>query len=248
MSDIELTTPVVRPQLAKRKDHEDGAYDQPKHHDAPEDDAPEGDARDIDVQISLMGIEPEHLPDDVRDALGKVWTEFDRQREELERLRLRAAFLEQQHDRDAVLPVGGRMALLRRLSRALHRSEQSALDNTLVVFHVDGIDALRRDRGAAVAERVMIDFATRIQATLDETDFLASLGGYDLGLLLPLVERTAAEAKAVDLARLLEAAPEPDAEQAGVVLTVLWGCAAFVDHGDPAALIEAADRDMLARR
>lgn len=248
MSDINQTQPILGAPPTGRhdKDRERG-----KREEHPGDATSDGEAgsdfpRDIDVVISLMGLPAGETPEAVRQGLGKVMAEFDRQRAELERVQLRAAYLEEQQDRDPVLPVAGRLALLRRLSRALHRSEQSSMTNALVAFHVEGVEVVRLTYGRPVAELFMAEVATHIQETLRQTDFLASLGGYDFGLLLPLAGAADAEQKARTIADAIDRHSfQVDGD--AVHLTVRWGLAVFEAEGDPDAILRAADADLMNR-
>lgn len=250
MADSIETPPVLGVPVVQRHQSE---QDRQRHRDQPGQDAPGDragpDTRDVDVDlaISLMGISVDNTTPEMRRVLGGIVTELENVRGDLDTARMRVAYLEQAQDIDAVLPVGGRLALLRRLSRALHRSELSSMSNALVVLHVAGAHSVRMRAGRPAVERLLAEVADRIKPALRETDFLAALGGYDFGLLLPLADASDAEQKARSLAA--GAASRPF-ESVGNPVTVSldWGLVAFGAVGTPEALLDAADADLVVRR
>jgi diguanylate cyclase (GGDEF)-like protein len=245
MADISETKPIIGSPIVKR---EKGRRDERREDEAPDDDRGGGASseRDVDVRISVLGLDAGLVGPEVREALGGLMAELDRERAELEQVRMRASYLEQQHDLDPVLPAGGRLALLRRVSRAAHRSEQSEMANSLLVVHVGTAHALRAERGRVLMERLMGAAVERIKPLLRETDFLAGLGGADLGLLMPLARAADAEEKAHRIAEALTAEPvEADGE--AFTLRASWGVAEFREQVDPEGLLAEADADLLVR-
>lgn len=250
MADSIETPPILGAPAVQRHP---GEQDRKRHHEQSGQDAPGDkggpDTRDVDIDlaISLMGISTDNTTPEMRRVLGGIVAELENVRGDLDTARMRVAYLEQVQDIDAVLPVGGRLALLGRLSRALHRSEMSSMSNALVVLHVSGAHTVRMRAGRPAVERLLAEVAERIKPALRETDFLAALGGYDFGLLLPLADASDAEQKARSLAAGTASRPFQSAGPP-VALSLNWGVVAFGAEGSPEALLDEADADMMARR
>lgn len=193
----------------------------------------------------IMGIPEDELTPRVHEALLTIMNEFDRQRHELEQLRLQLAFLRDQADAHPVLPVMNRRALMRELTRAVTREHQTGTRNSFAVFHFHGLGSYRRRHGLVAAETLLGRIAEAFRRDLRETDVVGSLGNNELGVILPLAGRDAAVTKARDLtARVDEVMADP--VHGGERLRAVFGTHLLRDTDTADSAIAAADQDLTA--
>ncbi|MBI5162808.1 MAG: diguanylate cyclase [Magnetospirillum sp.] len=154
------------------------------------------------VVMSMLGLAAETLTPALLAALTPVLAELDRLRSREEQAERRQAALERQCDRHSVVPCFNRRAFVRDLDAFL----MAEASGTLVVLHVDGIEALTRLHGLAAGEGALRHVAAVILASLRGSDVVALLSGSAFAILLPATERAAAEAK---IARILALVATP---------------------------------------
>ena len=127
--------------------------------------------------------------------------------EEAEQLREHAAYLEDLSDRDSVLPVLNRRALVRELAHVLKQASQTETTSSFLYLNVMNAEETKRHMGHAAAEALLIHAASVAAGALRTTDVIGSLGGYDPGVLIALAKGNAAADEAGELVSILEATP-----------------------------------------
>ncbi len=203
--------------------------------------------RSIPDVAFIMGIPADEMTPRVHEALTIIMAEFDRNRDELERIREHATYLEDLADRHPYLPVINQRALLGRLAWVLARAEQAETVHGFLVFHVLNAGDIRRRHGRVAAQAALAVAARAISEGLRESDVVGSLGGDDFGVVLALTEGEAAVGKAGELLAAIQAETLSLAGES-IALEATWGLHAFGPGGDPEAVIAAADKDMTRRR
>lgn len=193
-----------------------------------------------------FGIPPEEMTPRVRAALQGLLGRFDDVRRQLQAERDREAYLQGLADGHPILPVGNRRQLIRELSRVIARSRVAQTLNTFLIVSIANAAGIRRGHGEAAVHALLCEVAARLVSSVRASDVVASLGGYDFGIILTLAGGAAAEEKAKNLVGLvagLEFAwgdvtlrPEPD-----------WGAAAIGPDDAADAVIAAADQALVAR-
>ncbi len=194
----------------------------------------------------VMGIPPAEFTPRVEEAIAIIMGEFDRQRIELERAKVRIAFLEEQGDAHSFLPVSNRRAFLRAMSVAITRAGQTQTQSTLVLLSLRNATLVREQFGRAALDAALLAMAGVLKEAVRASDSVGSLGGGDFGLILALAEGEAAREKTLSIVRSLAEAPiDWGAER--VALDVAWGSATFSGRETIRAVLDSAEQDLLAR-
>jgi diguanylate cyclase (GGDEF)-like protein len=182
-----------------------------------------------------------------QDALAAARAEADALRAELAALRRRLAEVELLADRDALTPILNRRAFMRELSRTLAFCERYDAQACVVFFDMDGFKAVNDRFGHAAGDCALQAVAATLAEHVRESDVVGRLGGDEFAVILAQAPREAAEAKAADLKRLIEAQPLVFEGQA-IPLRLSYGVRAF-EKGMPAAQILAeADAAMFMNK
>ncbi len=204
-------------------------------------------ANEIADPASMMGIPPEELTPRVQEALALILAEFDRQRKELEHIKAHEIFLESEAEKHAFLPVPNRRAFQRSLTQILARMEQAESSASLAVVVIANLGDLRLRHGRQAAEAALSHFAGGLKEAVRGSDFVGSLGGDELGLILTLIS---AEDAARKIAEIVEWAAAQPFRWSGetMALDAIFGIHAFDAHETTAEVIEAADPALTVTR
>jgi len=194
----------------------------------------------------MFGIPDDELTPRVRRALASLLTRFDEVRKRADVGREREAYLQGLADGDAVLPVGNRRYLVRELSRIIDRGRMAETTNTFVLVSIANGGRIRVKHGEAAIHATMCTAAGVLISAVRASDVVASLGGYDFGMVLTLAASDAAAVKIHSLATTLAAWPY-EHEGGRLRLDVDWGLHEIGRDDSPDAVIAAADRDLVAR-
>lgn len=174
-------------------------------------------------------------------------TELAELRAELKRARARIAELEARADIDPLLELLNRRGFDRELARGIAYVGRYDTPAVLMFIDLDGFKAVNDRHGHAAGDALLKAVAHKLRAHVRASDVVGRLGGDEFGVIMWHVQPPLAEAKARDLERLIEAVT---LEQGAVVLSV--GASAGIAPIEPettaAALIDAADRAMYARK
>lgn len=192
----------------------------------------------------IMGIPTSELTPRVEEALTIIVGEFDRTRSDLERERERVGYFQELSDRDSVVPVSNKRALMRDLGRLINRAAHTRTVSSLVVFSIRGLERIRAAKGLAEAEAVLTKVAGTLSGGLRGSDVLAYLGGADFGVILTLSEGRQAEDKAADLATRIDGTLQV---MSGNEARVGWGLTPFQAGDEPEAILVKADVDLRRR-
>lgn len=194
----------------------------------------------------MFGIPDAELTPRVRRALIRLLDRFDEARRQIDAARDREAYLHGLADGHPVLPLGNRRFLIRELSRIIERTRIAQTINSFVVISIANGARIRADHGEAAAHALLCEAAQILVSGVRASDVVASLGGYDFGVVLTLAASDAAAIKACALARSLGAKP---VDHAGRRLRAepVWGLHEIARSDTADAVIAAADLDLVAR-
>lgn len=205
-----------------------------------------GGAAPVDTAM-LFGLPADGLPAEVRHALTGAMAEIHRLRQERDRLVERETRVRLCAEQDPVLAVlPNRHALHRRLHDLLGHAHRHNTDHTFAVMTLVGAGALRLCCGAHVSEAAMSRAVGAMIGRLRGSDMVASLGNFDLGLVLTLTGGANAVRKIDEIAKAATRAVVDDLPPS-IPAHVAWGASGLRVAVDVAALIEAADRDLRRR-
>jgi diguanylate cyclase (GGDEF)-like protein len=216
--------------------------DKQKHGDQPPAESPPDShsANEIADSASVMGMPLEEFTPRVQEALSAILSQFDCQRAELEQRKAHEIFLESEADKHAFLPVPNRRAFRRSLAQVLARMEQAETSASLAVVVISNLGELRLRYGRRAAEAALSHFATGLKNAVRSSDFVGSLGGDELGLILTLIGAEEAVQKIKKITgqaagRLFYWSGET------ISLDAVFGIHAFAARATLAEVIEAAD-------
>lgn len=196
---------------------------------------------------SVMGIPEAEFTPKVREAIMALMAEVDALRRELQMAQSRLKNLEQLADQDTLAPIANRRAFVRELSRMLSYAERYSTPSAVIYFDVNGLKQINDTFGHSAGDAALTRIAELLSRNIRESDVVGRLGGDEFGVILSHADETAAVDKAAFLAKVIEETPF-DWQGKAITLSVSWGSHAFTTGGDPAHALDAADREMYARK
>jgi len=173
--------------------------------------------------------------------------EVERLKHELEEARARIAELEQHADVDPLLDILNRRGFERELKRSLAYVKRYGTPAALLYVDLDGFKAINDEHGHAAGDALLKAVAGELAAHVRASDVVARLGGDEFGVLMWNAGKPQAMMRARDLEMRIEELPVTHGSAqlsvgASVGVTLLSG------DIDVAALIDAADKAMYARK
>jgi diguanylate cyclase (GGDEF)-like protein/PAS domain S-box-containing protein len=150
------------------------------------------------------------------------------------------------HDQLTGLP--NRSLLSDRLEMALTRARRHSEGLALLFMDIDGFKEINDEMGHAAGDKLLADFARRIQGILREEDTMARMGGDEFVVLLPGATRRADVARVLDEITRASSAPfEWEGEMAYVGASI--GVALLDDPSESQdSLLRRADHAMYAAK
>ena len=199
----------------------------------------------MDLADSMQMKDPPAEP--AQDALAEARAEAAALRAELEQVRRRLAEVELLADRDALTPILNRRAFTRELVRTLAFCERYGAEASLVFLDMDGFKGVNDRFGHAAGDAALHAVAVTLAAHVRESDVVGRLGGDEFGVILAQAGKEAAEAKAADLRRQVEAEPVVfDGRMFPLHLS--YGVRTFQPGLDAAQMLAEADAAMFLRK
>jgi diguanylate cyclase (GGDEF)-like protein len=173
--------------------------------------------------------------------------EVERLKGELDEARSRIAELEQHADVDPLLDILNRRGFERELKRSLAYVKRYGTPAALLYVDLDGFKAINDQHGHAAGDALLKAVAGELAAHVRASDVVARLGGDEFGVLMWNAGKPQAMMRARDLEMRIDELPVTHGSAqlsvgASVGVTLLGG------DIDVAALIDAADKAMYARK
>jgi len=195
----------------------------------------------------IMGVPEAELTPKVHQALTRLMAEVQDLRQELERARKRASYLEQLADQDSLAPVLNRRAFVRELSRSTAFAERYGTGGSVLYFDINGMKAINDSLGHAAGDHALKHVADALVASVRASDVVGRLGGDEFGVILVQSEGATAGAKAADLAETISKLP---LEWGGKTFSVgvAYGVHTLTAGDKVDEALEAADRAMYAQK
>ena len=182
-------------------------------------------------------------PVPIDDPLAAALAEVAALRHELAETHRRLAEAELLADRDALTPVLNRRAFVRELSRTLAFCQRYDAPASLVFFDMDAFKSVNDRFGHAAGDAALQVVAASLAEHVRESDVVGRLGGDEFAVILAQANREAAETKALDLKRRIEAEPLVF-EGAEIPLRFSYGVRAFEAGMEAAQMVAEADAAM----
>jgi diguanylate cyclase (GGDEF)-like protein len=194
----------------------------------------------------VKGNQAEARPDDAL-SYAQLRAEYDRLHQELLRAERRIAELEARADVDPLLDILNRRGFERELKRSLAYVARYGTPAVLMFIDLDGFKAVNDENGHAVGDALLKLVAAQLAGHVRASDVVGRLGGDEFGVVMWHIGAAQAAAKARELEKIVEAAAfVRDGRRLAVGASA--GTVPLDAALDPAALIDAADRAMYARK
>jgi len=156
---------------------------------------------------SVLGIPEAEFTPRVRDAIMGLMAEVENLRREMAQTRTRLAEVEKQADLDQMLPVLGRRAFVRELTRHIAVTGRYKTPASLIYFDLNYLKKINDSHGHAAGDAVLAHFADLLVRNVRDTDCVGRLGGDEFGVLLSHATQDQAMRKANSLDALLRDNP-----------------------------------------
>jgi diguanylate cyclase (GGDEF)-like protein len=189
----------------------------------------------------------DHVASHLMRALAEARAEAEALREELARVQRQLAEVELLADRDSLAPILNRRAFTRELVRTLAYCERYGAQASLVFIDMDGFKAVNDSYGHAAGDAALRAVAVTLTEHVRESDVVGRLGGDEFGVILAQAGREAAEAKAADLKRQVEAEPAVFAGLS-IPLKLSYGVRTFETGMQATQMMAEADATMFLRK
>jgi diguanylate cyclase (GGDEF)-like protein len=176
-------------------------------------------------------------------AAALLLAEIDRLKSELIKAEWKIAELEARAELDPLLDIRNRRGFDRELARSISYVKRYGTQAALVFIDLDGFKAVNDRYGHAAGDALLKAVARQLTAHVRASDLVARLGGDEFAVLLWNVSESQAAAKARELENAIAAAGD-----ASLSVGASAGVVALTGDANPAALSEAADKAMYARK
>jgi diguanylate cyclase (GGDEF)-like protein len=180
-------------------------------------------------------------------AAAPLRAEIERLKRELEDARDRIAELELRADVDPLLDVLNRRGFERELKRSLAYVQRYGTAAALLYVDLDGFKAINDRHGHSAGDALLRAVAAELAAHVRASDVVARLGGDEFGVLMWNASEPQALMRAHDLETRIAAI---GLAHGATTLSVGASAGIAILRGDldAAALIDAADKAMYARK
>ncbi len=180
-------------------------------------------------------------------SVAQLRAEITRLNRELQRAEARIAEFEARADIDPMLDVLNRRGFERELKRSLAYVRRYATPAALMFVDLDGFKSVNDRHGHAVGDALLKAVARSLSAQVRASDVVGRLGGDEFGVLMWNIGEAQALAKAHELEERIAATGLLRGES---ILSVgaSIGTVKLEADANPAAMIDAADRAMYARK
>jgi diguanylate cyclase (GGDEF)-like protein len=196
---------------------------------------------------TVLGIPEAELTANVKRGLEQLLEEVDRLRRELEIKQEQVNRLEQLADEDPVVSVLNRRAFVRELSRMMSFAQRYGAPSSVIYFDVDGMKAINDRFGHAAGDAAIRHVVDTLSGNVRGADIVGRLGGDEFGVVLTHTDEAIGLKKAADLAGLIAAEPIR-CKGEDVTVRVSFGVCAFQGEGEPADILDRADKRMYLRK
>ena len=173
--------------------------------------------------------------------------EIERLKSELSRAERKVSELELRADVDPLLDIFNRRGFDRELKRSLAYVKRYGAAAALVFIDLDGFKAVNDRHGHAAGDALLKAVVVGLKGHVRASDVVARLGGDEFAVLMWNLEATQATAKAHELENIISqiaVAYGPARLSVGASA----GIVPLAGDAKPAAIMEAADQAMYARK
>ena len=193
--------------------------------------------------VSISGIAADGFSPEVKQAIGILSGEIERLRRELDWIKSREAKLVRLVDTHSTMPILGRRAFVRELTRVLDHVGQLSTPSSLVALHLVNGEDIRLGHGRRAADQVLSHVCRVMAEGLHPTDKVGGLGGYDFGVILLVANLDEALEKAVALTAAIADHPFPWQDE-NIPLTAAAGVTVIEEGAALETVMANAERNL----
>jgi diguanylate cyclase (GGDEF)-like protein len=186
------------------------------------------------------------ISSETAEAMTHIMVEYDTVRREANLAREQIRRLRDQVDTHPGMGLLNQDALIRRMLEVAERGRSAPVHHTFVCLSLANGAHIRQRYGLAAIDSAIAVISTALLEAVRASDSVASLGGYDFGVLLTLSADKAAALKASQLAVTVREIEHPINKE--IVLDLRWGMASFALGHNPRQTIIDADLDLMRRQ
>jgi diguanylate cyclase (GGDEF)-like protein len=177
----------------------------------------------------------------------RLLAEIERLKRDLAGAERRIAELEARADVDPLVDILNRRGFERELGRSLAYARRYGTAAALIFIDLDGFKAVNDRHGHAAGDALLRAVATTLSRNVRASDVVARLGGDEFGVLMWNLDGTRANVKVDELeATIAGIRVDHGADTLSVGASA--GAVALDPDASAAAIIDAADRAMYARK
>jgi diguanylate cyclase (GGDEF)-like protein len=198
-------------------------------------------------KTAFLGLAETDMTPAVKGAVQTLLTEIDDLRGEVGRLKARLVEVEEQADRDPLVPVLNRRAFVRELSRIRTFSQRYGSPASVVYFDLDGFKSVNDRFGHAAGDAALQAVGERLTAQVRESDIVGRMGGDEFAVILVQADQATAEAKAQSLARAIEREPLTFGDWSAPI-HISYGVRQISLEAEPEAIVAEADAAMYVKK
>ena len=173
--------------------------------------------------------------------------EIERLKAELIKAEWQIAELEARADVDPLLDILNRRGFDRELKRSLAYVKRYGTAAALVFIDLDGFKAINDRHGHAAGDALLKAVVAGLKSHVRASDMVARLGGDEFAVLMWNLETAQADAKAREMENII-AATALTHGPARLTVGASAGSVPLDGDATPAAIMEAADQAMYARK
>jgi diguanylate cyclase (GGDEF)-like protein len=173
--------------------------------------------------------------------------EIERLEAELIKAESRIAELEARADIDPLLDILNRRGFDRELKRSLAYVKRYRAAAALLFIDLDGFKAINDRHGHAAGDALLKAVVAELKSHVRASDTVARLGGDEFAVLMWNLETSPARAKAQELENIIAGTAVMHGP-ARLTVGASAGCVPLDGEASPAAILEAADQAMYARK
>jgi diguanylate cyclase (GGDEF)-like protein len=173
--------------------------------------------------------------------------EIERLKAELIKAEWQIAELEARADVDPLLDILNRRGFDRELKRSLAYVKRYGTAAALVFIDLDGFKAINDRHGHAAGDALLKAVVAGLKSHVRASDMVARLGGDEFAVLMWNLETAQASAKSHELENII-AATAVTHGPARLTVGASAGSVPLDGDASPAAILEAADQAMYARK
>ena len=181
------------------------------------------------------------------DMAADMAAEIERLKGELLDAEWKIAELEARADVDPLLDIFNRRGFERELARSLSYITRYGAEAALLYIDLDGFKTVNDRYGHAAGDALLKAVVAQIKAHVRASDVVARLGGDEFAVLMWNVGEALAASKARDIERAVASAGVT-LNGTRIAVEASAGAVALAPDSAAAALIDAADRAMYARK